>query len=129
MPDRAYRGASRCSGQELNLDRLPGSRQANPFQVVVQRQFVGCQWLQVQSAFRHERQGRFRRLPGLVPWGPARVKRRFKPSLGRLLPRGCRNVGSEGEAPKVVVNAPVVRLVRTHEVLQPPNHFVRSLGC
>ena len=56
------------------------------------------------------------------------IERRFKPSLWRILPHGCRIVGSEGEALQVVVNASVLRLVRTHEVLQSPEHFVVALG-
>ena len=52
----------------------------------------------------------------------------FKPSLWRILSHGCRIVGSEGEALEVVVNASVLRLVRAHEVLQSPEHFVVAFG-
>lgn len=52
----------------------------------------------------------------------------FKLSLWRILSHGCRIVGSEGEALEVVVNASVLRLVRAHEVLQSPEHFVVAFG-
>ena len=46
---------------------------------------------------------------------------------GESFSRGCRIVGSESEAPEVVVNASVLRVVRIHEVHQPPDHLVHDL--
>ena len=53
----------------------------------------------------------------------------YRPALRRVLPGGCRLVRSESEALEVVVNASVLRIVRTHEVFQSSDHLFLDFGC